>query len=129
MKFSSTEQDHEDFEQELLIKQWLEKKRIEDQFDFKYISKNETPRTSNLKASLSLDQPITEGENGNFHDYFVGIDAREFYNEEPEPGQIVREHLYTLLRNKELVLWVEKTLKRWITRSDQLYRILVTDLE
>src|SRR5947208_2674604 len=134
MNFLATE-DIEDFEQEKRIKEWLENQGIGPERDLQpYTTSKGTARNSRVRASLSLDQKIQDDSKGTFADIIGGSDGRDLCNGRPiepeiEAREIVRQYLDCLLKKRELVLWVEKTLKCWITQNERLYQTFLIDLE
>lgn len=110
-KFLSQE-DIDDFEQESLIKEWLEKSKKSAGFDFKHITSKGTARNTLVRASVSLDQKISEDGPGTFADLIAGSDGRDlFEREDINYAGIIDENLFYLGLDEELSEWVLKTLK------------------
>lgn len=71
------DQDEEDFKQEKLIKEWLNREGRSDQFDCQYINRKGNARNTVGTRSLGLDQKINEDGSGTFADIVAGCDGRD----------------------------------------------------
>lgn len=118
MKFICDE-DIEDYEQELRIKEWLNREGI-DGFELKHITRNGTARNTRVRASISLDQKISEDSTGTFADLIAGSDGRDyFFGEEcdegskPDKRELLKGYLSEIGFLKGEIKWLmEKMLLR-----------------
>lgn len=122
-KWGINDQDQDDFEQEVLIQQWLESQG-HGGFDFKHISRKGTARNTLIAASFSLDQEIKiDGAgSGTYADLIVGRDGRDLFDgdnndEEQDPYAELCGYVGAILglvRGAEAREWAEATYEEWI---------------
>lgn len=89
-KYEANEQDVEDFEQEQLIREWLEREGGAGEFEFKHISSKGTARNTIDKRSIRLDAKVSDEEGSRtYADLIAGCDGRDLecgpVADEPEP--------------------------------------------
>lgn len=124
-------EDTEDFEQEKKIQEWLssianESRKIE--FDFKHITSKGTARNTRVRASISLDQKISEDSEGTFADIIAGCDGRDTIDriytpeilEETDPEKAALEIYSAMGFNEEESIW--------LARNSQLLIMMVKRL-
>ena len=135
MKWATNEQDDEDFEQERLIEQWLEREGKSGSIDLKHITSKGTVRNTLVKASISLDQEITQDGGGTFADLIAGLDGRdlEIGSLECDPEGDAREQIFWYLSalgfNQGEIEWLIKTLKLSIQENKSLFEKLAISSE
>jgi hypothetical protein len=129
-------QDEEDFEQEKLIKQWLEREGRVEQIDYRHINSKGHARNTLVKASISLDQKVSdEADGARFGDLIAGSDGRDLEcgGELPEPEreaeEIIHGYLFALGFNQGEVECLVKILKSSIKVKQSLCEKSATDLE
>lgn len=71
------EQDLDDFAQEQLIKDWLEREGRVAEFEFKHISRHGTARNTLVKAEVRLDAQAFDDSARTFADLIAGCDGRD----------------------------------------------------
>lgn len=115
-KYEANDQDHEDFEQERQIKEWLNREGNDRAIDFQYITSKGTARNTILKSSIRLDQKIGEDGSGTFADIIAGCDGRDFIERgdfdgfEIDASEKIRGYLFILGFNQGEIKWLQKTL-------------------
>lgn len=126
-----TEQDEEDFEQELQIKKWLEtQQQGAVEFDFKSINRKGNARYLGVRASLSLDQKVSEDSTGTFADLIAGSDGRDLYcGEVPDAETYLDAYLSCLGFDEEMTEWLIKKLKSSMDLNSLRFEKSLTDLE
>lgn len=136
MKYDLAQEDLEDFEQEKRIQEWLASQgEGSDGFVFAYTTSKGTARSSRVRASISLDQKITEDSgSGTFADLVAGSDGRDLYDGDdsesaPQAQDIIRAYLRALNFTEDLQEWLVKTLKSSISQSKSLFETYLTDSE
>lgn len=149
MKWAISDEDNADFEQERLIQQWLKSEGRDGSIDYRYINRKGNARNTLVKASISLDQTISdEGNGGTFADLIAGSDGRDLECGgglvEPEP-KTPQEYLddqinwffETLGVSEGVKKWAKKSLKSFeslrslalLMRDDEPWEISTIDLE
>jgi hypothetical protein len=136
-KWQTNDQDQEDFEQEKLIERWLERAGKSGSVELVHISSKGTARNTLIKASVSLDQRISEtGEGtGTFADVIAGSDGRDldFGESDHDPEVEAREQIFWNLSalgfEEGEVLCLVKILKLSIQETSSPSRTFRNDLE
>lgn len=70
-------EDEEDYAQERLIKEWLEREGGARDFEYKHINRQGNARNTLVRAQVRLDQQINEDGSGTFADLIAGCDGRD----------------------------------------------------
>lgn len=116
------EEDEEDFEQEKLIKEWLEREGRDGEIELKHISRKGTARNTLVKASISLDEKMSDDDSkGTFADLIAGCDGRDLDDGEPDdPFEREIEELewcvwavINLAKSQETKLWARELYQQW----------------
>jgi hypothetical protein len=122
-KWSTNDEDQEDFEQEKQIQEWLKSQGNASSFEFKHINRNGRARNTLVKAAISLDQEIREDGSGTFADIIAGSDGRdlfggdEFDGTERDPLQKISGYLSALGFEQGEVICLIRTLKSSIDQN------------
>ncbi len=128
-------QDQEDFEQEKLIKEWLKHEGNDSEFGYQHINRKGNARNTLVRASISLDQKITEDGQGTFADLIAGCDGRDLVcrddtDESPaEAIEVIYGYLSALGFNKGEIEWLTRTLKLSILENNSHFEKYRIDLE
>lgn len=102
------EQDIEDFEQEQLIKKWLEENSLEDEFEFNSMTRKGTVKHVGDVGAFSLDQVISNDGDSSFHEI---ISVEE---DEEEDDVDPRENLRAYLEEIIAPLNLQKDTEKWL---------------
>jgi hypothetical protein len=78
------DQDREDFEQEKRVNAWLAEAHPGRALEATHTTRHGTARNTLVRAAISLDQPVIEGETLSFADLIPGKDGRELEAGNPE---------------------------------------------
>lgn len=125
MKWSTNEQDIEDYEQEKQIEEWLGK-RNSSKFEYQYINSKGNARNTLIKASFSLDQEIGKDGGGTFADIIIGSDGRdlecrrEFDDSRRDLEEEISWYLLALGFKREELSCLKKILKLSIRQKEVL---------
>jgi len=133
MKWDINDEDQADFEQEKKIQEWLAQQGGIEQFDFKHITRKGTPRNTLIKASISLDQQISEDGPGTFADLIGGFDGRDLFNGDDfgKDELSLDDWLAFFNFKQEDLEWLRKTLllgmmmeNKWLIEEELPFEIL-----
>jgi len=135
-KYELCDEDKEDFKQEKLIQEWLEREGSAGAIEFKHISSKGTARNTLVKASIRLDEKIFDDGAGTYADLVVGSDGRDFdcgrIGDEslPTAQEKIFGYLSALGFNQGEIKCLEKIMwKSSITESSLLLEKSATNLE
>ena len=150
-RWGAGEEDQEDFEQEQLIKEWLEREGRAGDVEFQYISRKGTARNTIDKRSVRLDAQVSyEGGSRTYADLIAGSDGRDWEcrldlgENDDEPATAtdllnreINNFCETLGLDGGIEKWIRESLKLSLTTlsfsqqmsEDLLLETLMTDLE
>src|SRR6266540_571563 len=106
-KFGLSNEDIADFEQEMLIKNWLKDKDID--FKFNHISSTGQAKNTLIKSSISLDQKCSDESKNLFSNIIA--DQKEQYTESEDPENVIIRNLNGLGFKDGVETWLVKILK------------------
>lgn len=121
-KYGPSEQDQADFEQEKLIKEWLEREGRTDEFGYQHINRKGLARNTTVRAQVRLDQQIREDGTGTFADLIAGCDGRDLEcgrdsDETPDRQETAADRLESELNLFFDAIGVSEGTKKWGMKS------------
>ncbi len=129
-------EDHEDFEQEKLIQEWLKREGRSGQLEYHHINSKGNARNTLVKASISLDQKVGDEIDGaRFGDLIAGSDGRDLEcgsdppETEREAEEVIHGYLFALGFNQGELEWLIKMLKLSMEQKQWLLEKSPTDSE
>lgn len=134
MKFKTSKEDIEDYEQEKRIRDFLKNNKIRNSgIEFQYINSKGNARSSNVKASFSLDQKVNAESNSSYSDIIAGHDGRTLENGHInvfDPEKELSNILEAIGLEKGLKKWTEKILQSSLveTKTWKLLKKSLRDL-
>lgn len=134
-KFELCDEDKEDFEQEKLIEEWLEREGRAGAIDFKHITRKGTARNTLDTRSIRLDQKTFDDGTGTLADVVAGSDGRDLecrldgVEIEPSFEEKVSGSLSALGFNQGEIKWLIKMWKSSMEQNNLLSEKLATDSE